>query len=56
MAADHAKTVLLDRVAQPEDIADGVAFFAGPAGRHTIGEVLQIDGRLLLTVESAGFR
>ena len=56
MAADHQKTVPLDRVAQPEDIADVVAFFAGPASRHVTGETLLVDGGLHLTVGPAGFR
>jgi 3-oxoacyl-[acyl-carrier protein] reductase len=56
MAADHQKTVPLDRVAQPEDIAEVVAFFAGPASRHVTGETLLVDGGLHLTVGPAGFR
>jgi 3-oxoacyl-[acyl-carrier protein] reductase len=56
MAADHAKTVPLDRVALPEDIADVVAFFAGPASRHVTGEALLVDGGLHLTVGPPGFR
>ena len=56
MAAEHQKTVPLDRVAQPQDVADVVAFFAGPAARHVTGETLLVDGGLHLTVGPAGFR
>ena len=56
LAADHQKTVPLDRVAQPEGIADVMAFFAGPACRYVTGETLLADGGLHLTVGSAGFR
>lgn len=48
MAEDHKKSVPLDRVAAPEDIADVVAFFAGPASRHLTGESLLVDGGLHL--------
>jgi NAD(P)-dependent dehydrogenase (short-subunit alcohol dehydrogenase family) len=56
MAEDHKKTLPLDRVASPEDIAATVAFFAGPAARHVTGETLLVDGGLHLTVGPAGFR
>jgi 3-oxoacyl-[acyl-carrier protein] reductase len=56
MASEHRKTVPLDRVAGPEDIADVVLFFAGAASRHVTGETLLVDGGLHLTVGPAGFR
>jgi len=56
MAAEHRKTVPLDRVAGPEDIAKVVLFFAGQDSRHVTGETLLADGGLHLTVGPAGFR
>lgn len=56
MADDHRKTVPLDRVASPEDVASVVAFFAGTDSRHVTGETLLVDGGLHLTVGPAGFR
>jgi 3-oxoacyl-[acyl-carrier protein] reductase len=56
MAAEHRKTVPLDRVAEAQDIADVVLFFAGHDSRHVTGETLLVDGGLHLTVGPAGFR
>ena len=56
MASEHKKTVPLDRVAEAEDIADVVLFFAGSQSRHVTGETLLVDGGLHLTVGPAGFR
>lgn len=56
MAEDHRKTVPLDRVAAPDDVASAVAFFASPDARHITGETLLVDGGLHLTVGPAGFR
>jgi 3-oxoacyl-[acyl-carrier protein] reductase len=56
LADDHRKTVPLDRVAEPEDIADIIAFFAGPASRHVTGETLLADAGLHLTVGPTSFR
>ena len=56
LAEEHRKTVPLDRVAAPEDIADIIAFFAGSASRHVTGETLLADGGLHLNVGPAGFR
>lgn len=50
MAAEHRKTVPLDRVADPEDIADVALFFASHAARHVTGETLLVDGGLHLTL------
>jgi len=56
MASEHRKTVPLDRVAQAEDVAKVVLFFAGDDSRHVTGETLLVDGGLHLTVGPAGFR
>jgi 3-oxoacyl-[acyl-carrier protein] reductase len=56
LAEEHRQTVPLDRVAAPDDIADIVAFFAGPASRHVTGETLLADGGLHLCVGSTTFR
>lgn len=55
-AAEHKKTVPLDRVAEPEDVADVALFFAGPASRHVTGEMILVDGGLHLSVGPSGFR
>lgn len=34
----------LDRIGQPEDVADVIAFLAGPGSRHVTGQVLRVDG------------
>jgi Dehydrogenases with different specificities (related to short-chain alcohol dehydrogenases) len=56
LADEHARTLPLKRVATPEDIADTVAFFAGPASRHVTGEMLLADGGLHLNVGQTSFR
>ena len=50
LAAEHRKSVPLDRVADPEDIADVALFFASDAARHVTGETLLVDGGLHLSV------
>jgi NAD(P)-dependent dehydrogenase (short-subunit alcohol dehydrogenase family) len=56
MAEEHRKTLPLARIATPEDIADVVAFFAGPDSRHVTGETLLADGGLHLTAGQTDFR
>ena len=38
----------LGRVGKPEDVAAAVAFLAGPARRYVTGEVLRVNGGLLM--------
>jgi 2-hydroxycyclohexanecarboxyl-CoA dehydrogenase len=38
----------LERYADPEEIADAVAFLAGPQSRFIHGQVLRVDGGLTL--------
>jgi len=34
----------LGRIAQPEDVAEVIAFLCGPGSRHVTGEVIRVDG------------
>jgi 3-oxoacyl-[acyl-carrier protein] reductase len=40
--------VSLDRYAEPEEIADAVAFLAGPQARFVNGQILRVDGGFTL--------
>lgn len=50
---DEAKTALLQQIAlghlgQPEDIANAVAFLAGPSARYITGETLHVNGGMYM--------
>ncbi|SMQ94489.1 3-oxoacyl-ACP reductase FabG [Xanthomonas fragariae] len=50
---EEAKTALLQQIAlghlgQPEDIADAVAFLAGPTARYVTGETLHVNGGMYM--------
>jgi NAD(P)-dependent dehydrogenase (short-subunit alcohol dehydrogenase family) len=45
--ANFVKQVPLGRMAQPDDIADVVAFLCTPAARYVTGQTLFVDGGYL---------
>jgi 3-oxoacyl-[acyl-carrier protein] reductase len=42
------KTIPLGRVGKPEDVAAAVAYLAGPGGGYVTGQVLRVNGGLLM--------
>ena len=46
--AELLKTIPLGRVGKPEDVAAAVAFLAGPGGAYVTGQVLRVNGGLLM--------
>jgi 3-oxoacyl-[acyl-carrier protein] reductase len=53
---DYAKTAVLRRVADGDDIAKSVMFLAGDDARNITGETLLSDGGFRLAIGQAGFR
>jgi 3-oxoacyl-[acyl-carrier protein] reductase len=45
---DVLKQIPLNRFGQPDDIADAVLFLAGPAARYITGQVLAVDGGVVM--------
>ncbi len=45
---DAAKFIPMGRVGEPEDIADVALFLASPASRYVTGQVIVVDGGLLV--------
>jgi 3-oxoacyl-[acyl-carrier protein] reductase len=43
-----ANFIPMGRVGEPEDIADVVLFLASPAARYLTGQVVAVDGGLLV--------
>lgn len=46
--ADRAQWVPLGRIAEPADIAAAIAFLAGPDAAYITGQVLHVDGGLVM--------
>jgi len=44
--SDYLRRIPMGRLGLPEDVADAVAFLAGPASRYITGVVLPVDGGL----------
>ena len=42
------KSIPLGRIGRPEDVADAVAFLAGPAAAYITGQVLRVNGGLFM--------
>jgi len=48
MRAELLKKIPLNALGQPEDIAEAALFLAGPAGRYITGQVLTVDGGMVM--------
>jgi len=48
LRAEILKTIPLGQFGQPEDIAGAALFLAGPAGRFITGQVLTVDGGMVM--------
>jgi 3-oxoacyl-[acyl-carrier protein] reductase len=46
--AELLKTIPLARVGKPEDVAAAVAYLAGPGAAYVTGQVLRVNGGLLM--------
>jgi 3-oxoacyl-[acyl-carrier protein] reductase len=46
--ADLLKTIPLGRVGKPEDVASAVAYLCGPGAAYVTGQVLRVNGGLLM--------
>ncbi len=42
------RSIPLGRFGQPEDVAEAVLFLAGPGGRYITGQVLSVDGGMVM--------
>lgn len=47
-AADRARAIPMGRVGQPDDIADPVLFLLGDGSRYMTGQIVQVNGGLLM--------
>jgi len=48
MRAELLKKIPLNRLGQPEDIAEAALYLAGPGARYVTGQVLTVDGGLVM--------
>lgn len=48
MREEMLKQIPLNRFGQPEDIADAALFLAGPGARYITGQVLTVDGGMVM--------
>jgi 3-oxoacyl-[acyl-carrier protein] reductase len=48
LRADVLKTIPLKQFGQPEDIAQAALYLAGPGGRYVTGQVLTVDGGMVM--------
>jgi NAD(P)-dependent dehydrogenase (short-subunit alcohol dehydrogenase family) len=47
-AADRARAIPMGRVGQPDDVADPVLFLLGDGSRYMTGQIVQVNGGLLM--------
>jgi 3-oxoacyl-[acyl-carrier protein] reductase len=48
LRGEALKTIPLGALGKPEDIAEAVLFLAGPAARYITGQVLTVDGGMVM--------
>jgi 3-oxoacyl-[acyl-carrier protein] reductase len=48
LKAEMLKRIPLNRLGRPEDVAEGALFLAGPGARYITGQVLAIDGGMVM--------
>jgi 3-oxoacyl-[acyl-carrier protein] reductase len=48
LRGELVKNIPLGTLGQPEDIAGAVLFLAGPAARYITGQVLTVDGGMVM--------
>ena len=48
LKSDMLKTIPLGTLGQPDDVAEAVLFLAGPAARYITGQVLTVDGGMVM--------
>jgi 3-oxoacyl-[acyl-carrier protein] reductase len=46
--ADVLKAIPLGKLGKPEDVAQAVAFLASPAAQYITGQVLAVDGGMVM--------